>query len=166
MKFELTQVFETSPESFWAIFFDEAYNKALFSEGLKVIERTVLALDEQSDEIRRRVRVTPNEQIPAAVQKLIGGDMTYIEDTVWKKGTNEAQVRVEIPAQRLQSKFRFGSTIRTDPVANGLRRTLSGVIEVKIALMGRTIEKHVYEGIERNDAAAAAFMKDWLSNHP
>jgi len=165
MQFELTHVFETSQEIFWKTFFDEAYNKTLFSEGLKVIERQVLVLDDTSDQIARTVRVTPNEQIPAAVQKLIGGDMTYIENTVWKKGSSQAHVQVEIPAQRLQSKFRFDSTIRTEATHGALRRILAGIVEVKIALMGRTIEKHVYDGIARNDATAATFMKDWLSSH-
>ena len=165
MKIELAQHFDTDPDTFWKLFFDEDYNEALFRDAIKAKERTVLSLEEKGDHIERRVRVTPDEQIPAAVQKIIGGDTTYIEHTTHRRGSNEAQVTVEMPAERLKSKFSFSSVIRVEPDGKGIKRTLAGELKVKIPLMGGTIEKHVAEGIKRNDLKAAEYMRNWLATH-
>ncbi len=165
MKFELVQEFSTDPETFWKVFFDEEYNEALFGRALPIKERRLLDLQESEEEIRRQVRVTPAEEVPAAIQKVIGGDMTYIEHTTWKKGSQQAQVRVELTSERLRPKFHFDSTIRVQATGSGIRRTLGGEIKVKIPLMGGTIEKQVYKGIEDNDRRAAEFMRKWLQEH-
>ena len=165
MKFELVQEFQTDPETFWRVFFDEEYNEALYRTALPIKERKLLAREETDQEIRRRVQVTPDEEIPPAFQKVIGGDMTYIEHTTWRKGSNEAEIRVELVSERLRPKFQFDSRIRVEPHGNGIRRTLSGEIKVKIPLMGGTIEKHVFKGIEENDRRAADFMRKWLAEH-
>ncbi len=165
MKIELVQHFETDPQTFWTVFFDEAYNEALFRDGLKVIERTVLDSKENDQEISRVVRVTPAEAVPAAVQKLIGGDTTYVEHTTYRKGSNEAHIKVEMLADRIKSKFSFNSVIRVEPDGNGIKRTLAGELKVKIPLMGGNIEKLVAEGLQRNDRKAAEFMSQWLASH-
>ncbi len=165
MKFELVQEFPTDPETFWKVFFDEEYNTALFGTALPIKERRLLELEETDQEIRRRVQVTPAEEVPAAIQKVIGGDMTYIEQTTWKKGSLEAPVHVELASERLRPKFHFDSMIRVEPTGSGVRRTLAGEIKVKIPLMGGTIEKQVFKGIEENDRRAAEFMRKWLAEH-
>ncbi len=165
MKIELVQQFATDADTFWKTFFDEEYNEALFRDGIKAKERILLSSDETDERIERRVRVTPDEDVPAAVQKLIGGDTTYIEHTTHRKGSNEAHVTVEMQADRLKSKFSFTSVIRTEPDGTGIKRTLAGELKVKIPLMGGTIEKHVAEGLRRNDVKAAEFMKNWLTSH-
>jgi hypothetical protein len=164
MKFELVHNLETDPETFWKVFFDEEYNVALHTKAIKVKERTLLELTEDDHSITRRVRVTPDDDIPAAFQKIVGGDTTYVETTTWKKGSDECQITVELTAERLRPKFSFIGKMKVSTQGTRLRRDFTGELKVDIMLVGGKIEKTVYNGIERDDKAAEPFMAEWLRN--
>src|SRR4051812_12637780 len=103
-------VLPCSADTFWKLFFDDSYSRALFLDELKFKEFSVLERTETS----RKIRVVPTVKLPGPLQKLVGDSFAYEEHGTLDRARNEWTWRIfpkkEIVATR--------GTVRLEPLGD------------------------------------------------
>lgn len=159
MKLKADHTFACPPERFWEIFWDDAYNQAL--DGASAATREVTS-DTTTNGVRKwTTRVTPQRELPKAVQKLIGSaKLSYDQHSVLDiaKGTLQWQVVPHV----LTDKVKAAGTMTVTATPGGCRRVAEGDITVKVAFVGGQIEKAIVSDVEASYAKAAETMNTFI----
>lgn len=161
--FSITHDFRgRSIELFWRGYFDEDHQANLDSSS-DMKERTVLAFEETEDTIYRELRMVPKRQLPAFIRKFTN-ELGYTEKSTLVKADNRMTIEIVPTVFTNRSTITGIYTIeQVDPET--IRRTYEGEIEIKVALIGKKIEKTVIEDMRRSFAAGAACTQQWLDEH-
>lgn len=167
MHYTISDDFDTSPEHYWEVFFDEAYGAELFKK-LRV-GREVLEVKREGEGdglvIRRKIKLSPQREVPPLVQKFVKGAITYTEQNVYTARTSSMDV-VTIPgfmADALQTR----GVYRVQALGPGkCRRIWDGDINCKIPLLGGKVEKHIVEEVTQSYRDTTDFTRKWLAEHP
>ena len=163
MKFTLRHPYSIEPEAFWRdVFFDPAYNEALYRKALQFEAFKVIEETQGPDGRRaRKMSVTPKIDAPGPIKSLLGDSVSYIEDGHLDLAKPSWVVKV------LPSKLADKSTIRSEM---WLERTGPGQsdrvanfdIEVKIFGVGGMFEKFLEKTMRDSYQKAADFTNLWL----
>jgi len=168
MHYTITDDFDTSVERYWQVFFDDdAYNAELFKR-LKV-GREVLEVKREGEGeglvIRRKLRLSPEREVPALVKKFVKGAVTYTEENVFTARSNSMEV-ITIPGFMADALTTRG-TYRVQSLGpNKVRRTWEGFIDCKIPLLGGKVERHIVEEVTQSYRDTTDFTRKWLAEHP
>jgi hypothetical protein len=131
----------------WEILHTPAF-EARLAQAIGLTEYTELVREEAEDAVYRRIRVVPS--IPGSFRSLLRGagaaeKISYIEEQ-WRSRT-EMEVRWEMTPSILADRVRIAGRIRIEPLDGAsCLRILDGAVEVRIPIMGRTIEQAVVAG--------------------
>jgi hypothetical protein len=151
-----TATLPCTTETFWKVFFDEAYTRALYLEELKFKELTVLERTDTS----RKVRVVPQVNLPGVLQKLVGDSFAYDEEGTFDRGRNLWTWRM-IPRKEIVSTR---GSVRVEPIGDGQsRRTDEVVIEGKVFGVGGLIESTVEKEVRASAQKELDFLTRWLA---
>jgi hypothetical protein len=167
MRYTISDDFETSLEHYWQVFFDDAYNAELYKR-LKV-GREVLEVKQEGEGeslvIRRKVKLSPQREVPALVAKFVKGAITYTEQGVFTARTNTLEI-VTIPGF-MADQLTTRGTYRVQSLGpNKVRRTWDGEISCKIPILGGKVEKHIVEEVTTSYRDTTEFTRKWLADHP
>ena len=155
-------------DTFWRLFFDETYIKALFLDELKFKELTILELTDKS----RKVRAVPSMNLPAVLEKLVGDSFAYEEHGTLDRAKNEWSWRMLQPEKTDGSKSKkeivsTRGTIRVSPAADGkCNRSDEVQVEGKMFGVGGIIESTVEKEMRSVWTKELAFLTRWLQAHP
>lgn len=167
MNYTITDDFDTSIERYWQVFFDDTYNAELFKR-LKV-GREVLEVKREGEGqdlvVRRKIRLSPEREVPALVKKFVKGAVTYTEENVFTARSNSMAV-VTIPGFMADALTTRG-TYRVQSLGpDKVRRTWEGFIDCKIPLLGGKVEKHIVEEVTQSYRDTTDFTRKWLAERP
>jgi hypothetical protein len=140
---------------------DEAFNRALYVESLKFPTYELIESHVADGKVHRKVRCMPKQEAPAAVQKVLGGAFSYIEQGVFDRATNVYKFKV-LPstlADKIRSEGEFRIT-STGP--KSVRRTVDMTIEVKVFGIGGIAEGFVSKSMQDTYAKAAEFTNRYI----
>ena len=163
MKFILRHPYAIEPEAFWRdVFFDPAYNEAMYLkalkfEGMKVLEDTTSETGRRA----RKMAMSPKLDAPGPIKKLLGDSISYIEDGHLDP-TKPSWV-VKVLPSKLADKTSIQSEMwleRTGPGQSD--RVAAFDIEVKIFGIGGMFEKFLEKTMRENYQQAADFTNVWL----
>jgi hypothetical protein len=141
--------------TFWKLFLDEGYNRALFVDELQYKEYSVI---EQS-ETARKVRVVPKLNLPGALQKLVGDSFSYEEHGTLDRARNEWSWRM-VPKKEI---IATRGTMRIEPISDTqCRRHDEVTIEGKIFGLGGLIESTAEKEVRAQSTKELAFLTRWL----
>lgn len=167
MRYTISDDFDTSLEHYWQVFFDDAYNAELYKR-LRV-GREVLEVQKEGEGenlvIRRKVKLSPQREVPALVAKFVKGAITYTEQGVFTARTNTLEV-VTIPGFMADQLTTRGTYKVQSLGPNKCRRTWDGEISCKIPLLGGKVEKHIVEEVTQSYRDTTEFTRKWLVDHP
>ena len=167
MHYTLTDDFDTSLEHYWQVFFDDAYNAALY-ERLRV-GREVLDIQREGEGealiIRRKIKLSPQREVPALVAKFVKGAITYTEQGVFTARTNTLEV-VTIPGFMADQLTTRGVYKVQSLGPTKVRRIWDGDVVCKIPLLGGKIEKGIIEEVTQSYRDTTDFTRKWLAEHP
>ena len=162
MKIEATHDLPCSVQTFWDLYFDEAYNRALDSE-LDLAENHILEREDDGDVVRMTVRIAPKREVPAAVRKVLrSATLAYYETRVLDRSQSRITWNVTHDAvgpKRLDCRGVLKVRATSDATC---RRVLDGVIVVRIPVVGRFVEKAIASDVVRCYDVAASFLPRWL----
>ena len=159
--FSIAHDFEGEPADYWRLFFHEPYNVDLYRR-LKMKERTILDRQEDDQEIRWSVRVMPERDLPGFLKKILGGDLGYVEHSVYKKGESRLTSRVEPTLMKERTKIDAAYTVEV--IAPGrLRRTFAGTVTIDLPLVGKKIEQAILADMQKSYATTAEVTREWLA---
>ncbi|MSP16748.1 MAG: DUF2505 domain-containing protein [Myxococcales bacterium] len=161
--FRFAADFATDAETYWSVFFDEPYNVALY-QRIGVKERRMLERKEDEQTISWQVRIMPDRDLPSFVQKIVGGDLGYVEISTYRKGQNRIDTQVEPTLMREKTKINAVYTL----TAHGamVRRVFEGDIAISIPFIGRKVEEFIVADMGRAYETTARFTTEWLAKRP
>ncbi|MBI2898223.1 MAG: DUF2505 domain-containing protein [Deltaproteobacteria bacterium] len=163
MRIHIDHEYRCGIDTFWdKVFFDDEYNRRLFLEGLHFKAYEKLELTDRGDSILRRIRGTPASEIPGALQKVIGADLSYVEDLTFDKKARRCTFK-NTPA-RMAEKLRIEGSIYAEPSGTGrCRRIVDLDLEAKFFGVGGLIESFAAKAFRDNFDKAATWTNRWLT---
>jgi len=126
--------FDCTPEQFWEIFFDDSVMDGVMA--LVGVKERKLLLDETKGDVRhRRMRERPERDLPAPIQKLTGGDLTYVEvDRFYAK---DSKLDFDIEPAVMKDKTKINGWMKvTAEGPNRCRRVMNATVKVDIFVVG------------------------------
>lgn len=167
MQYTISDDFDTSVQHYWDVFFDEAYGAALFKH-LKV-GREVLEVKREGEGdgliIRRKIKLTPQREVPALVKSFVSGAITYTEQNVYTARTSAMDV-VTTPGFMADKLLTRGVYKVQALGPDKVRRTWDGEISCKVPFVGGKVEKHIVEEVTQSYRDTTEFTRKWLREHP
>jgi len=162
-KFTVTHEINCNAETFWKTFFEEDFNKKLYTDHLQFPEFKVIEQKETDSQITRKTAGKPKMSMPGPVAKLLGDNFRYTEEGTFDKATKVFRWKM-IPST-LADKIKTGGAVRIEPIGdNKVRRIADLEVEAKIfgvgGLMESSAEKQLREGWDQS----AVFMNKYLAS--
>lgn len=155
-----------TPDTFWRVYLDAAYLKALYLDALGYKEFEVL--DATGD--ARKIRIVPKLNLPGPIQKLIGERFIYENHGALERAKNEWQFRMVQPdkldpgAKAKKDMISTRGTIRVEAIgADRCRRNDEVVIEANVFGLGGLIEGAAEKETKAARDKEYAFLKQWIA---
>lgn len=159
MKLQVRHPFDCTLEQFWEMYWDDDFDALLRKES--AVQRDVLEERTDGDVLLRRLRVTPERELPGPVALLLGTTkLVYEQENRWDRKNNVLHWRV-VPTI-LPGKLDAQGTFRVEPRENGCEQIVEGEIVVNVRFVGGQIEKAVVAEVERSYDRTAATCRTWL----
>ncbi len=161
-----TMALPCSADTFWRVFLDEAYTRAMFMEQLGFKDFALLELTETT----RKLRAVPKVNLPSVLEKLVGDSFAYEEHGTLDRARNEWRWRMVPPTPEPGKKARkelvaTSGIVRVEPAGDGCRRIDEVQVEAKIFGVGGIIESTVEKEVRASWAKEQAFLLRWLPQH-
>ncbi len=149
-----------TPETFWRIYFDEAYLRALYLETLHYKSFELL---KRSDTVLE-TRIVPKVNLPGPVAKVMGDSFAYENHGSLDRAKGIFSWKM-VPRGKEVVSTR--GTVRVEALGEGrCRRSDEVVIEAKVFGVGRLIEAAAEkEAIAARDREFA-LVERWIKQHP
>ncbi len=164
MQFTLRDRYACNADRFWReVFFEEAYNTPLYRDALRfeAFDLLSLTLDDAGNR-QRRVRVKPRLDAPAAVRKVIGDSLTYIEEGRFDAAAQRWHART-LPSVRAD-KISIVTEMWMEPVNDHeADRVARFDVNVSMFGVGRLFEKFVEKTLRDSYDRSAEFTNRWLA---
>ena len=160
---KLVHEINCSPEVFWKLQFDPAFNEALLRAAMKVEDFKILKFEENDREIRRTTTGQPKIDLPGPIKKIMGSGFGYTEEGKFDKATQTWTWKITISS--FGDKARNEGTMRVESIGeNKVRRTADAVVECKIFGVGGMIESNMEKAVVEGWNAGAAFVNKWIAD--
>lgn len=163
MKLLVRHAFSCSTDAFWKMYWDDAFDAMLRKES--AVQREVLEERTEGSVLVRKVRLTPDRELPGPVATLLGTKkLVYDQENRWDKATSTMSWRV-IPTI-LPGKLDANGTFKVVRTPTGCEQVVEGVISVNVMFVGGQIEKAVVAEVEKSYEKMAASVRHWIATHP
>jgi hypothetical protein len=164
MHYRIEDEFETTCARYWEVFFDEAYNQALFAALEVDYQLLVLARRGEGPalEIERRMRLVPRRAMPALMRRFVGDAIAYEERDLYRARSGEMDV-VTTPVTLADKVTTRGRYFLEERGPGRICRIWDAECSVHIPLLGRRIEELVIADVRETYGKATAFTRTWLA---
>jgi hypothetical protein len=160
----IEHVFNCSVDTYWdKVFFDEEYNRRLFTEALGFPVWKEVSRDDKGNEVRRTVEVVPKlGDLPGPIKKLIGDGVGYREEGVFDKQSK--RYKLKIFPNKLGDKMTIAGEIRCEPSGDAkCKRIYTANVEARVFGVGGMLEKRLIADMEKGYDVGAKFTNDYLA---
>lgn len=162
MKLYVRHAFDCTPDTFWKMYWDDEFDQMLRKDS--TVERELVSERSEGQVNVRRLRFTPEKELPKPVAKLVGSKkLIYEQENRFDADRGEMQWQV-IPSF-LPGKFSAKGKYVVRATAGGCERIVEGHIDVKVRFIGGQIEKAVVAEIEQSYNKTVGACHAWLSKH-
>jgi hypothetical protein len=163
VKLAVRHDFDCSVARYWEMYWDPEFDEALRRDA--AVQRDLIEERTEGAIQIRRLRFTPDRELPSAVAALIGAKkLVYEQENRWDSANNTMHWRV-IPTF-LQGKFDAKGLFKVVPLgADACQQVVEGEIVVNVPLVGGQIEKAVVAEVQRSYDKTAATCREWLESH-
>ena len=157
----VTSLINCDVDTFWKVFFDDAYNKAFYLQEMGFFELEILSKTDTS----RVMRAVPKLNMPKPVMKLLGNSFGYEERGTFDREKSEWAWKM-VP-NKLADKLSSHGTVRVEAAGEGkCRRSDAVTIEAKIFGVGRLVESSTEKEVRTAWSKESSFINRWLKDHP
>jgi len=149
---------------YFELMFDPEFDKKLNLEGMGIAKWELLDRNVDGASWSQRVRITPPDNMPGFVKKIVGDSFHYEERRTHQKGSDSASG--EMTPNVMRDKLKMGYRMQIIPDGeNACRRIMDWEIEVKIFAIGGQIEKFAMGEVEKGTDASAKFFNSHAAGH-
>ena len=161
MDFQISHVFEASPEEVAAVLLDEGFQASL-QDIASLAARDVVHQEERPDStVLRRTRCVLDIEVSGMAAKFLGDQPpSWIEEAVWDPGLMrwEWKILPEVAGELLKAS----GDISIEEENPGAARRVTGVVKVSVPLYGSKVEGWIVSGIEAAYDEEADRLAEWL----
>ena len=160
----IEHVFNCSEDTFWdKIFFDDEFNRRLYSEALEFPVFDVEANDDRGDSVSRVTNVVPKlGPMPGPLKKLIGDGLGYKEEGTYEKKTR--RYTTTITPNKLADKMKIKGLMYTEAAGDGkCTRIFECNVVAKVFGVGGLLEKQIIGDMKTSYDKAAEFTNQYIS---
>jgi hypothetical protein len=153
-----------SASRYFELMFDAEFDKKLNLEGMGIGKWELLERNVDGATWTQRTRVTPPDNMPGFVKKIVGDSFHYEERRTHQKGSDSASA--EMAPNVMRDKLKMGYRMQVIPDGeNACRRIMDWEIEVKIFAIGGQIEKFAMGEVEKGTDASARYFNSFAAAH-
>lgn len=161
MKLLVRHTFPCDPATFWKMYWDDAFDAELRKES--AVERELLEERRDGSVLVRRVRLTPERELPGPAAKLLGSNkLVYEQENRWDEAAGRLEWRV-IPTV-LPGKLDAQGTFLVRGVPGGCEQVIEGEITVNVRFIGGQIEKLIVGEVQQSYDRMAEVCRRWLTD--
>src|SRR5262249_27663358 len=145
------------------IFFDQEYNRRLYTEALRFPEWREVRVEDQGDQLERVTHAVPSMgEIPATLKKIVGERVAYDERGIYDKRAR--RYRISVTPGKLADKLVITGELFTAPAAEQgrCRRIYQGRVEARIFGVGSLLEKRILADLEKSYEVSARFTNQYI----
>lgn len=159
--FTIRHTFDVPKETFWnETFLNADFNRKLYIEKLEFTGYEVLKEQpKDGGKLDREVRTTPKAEVPKALQKVVGGEIAYVEAGHF----DGEHYRFTITPNKLADKMKIRGDMWCE--ARGetrCERILEMTVEVKIFGVGGVMASFIEKTTRDSYDKSADFTREWL----
>ncbi len=162
-KFTVTQTINCNADKCAKLYFDQAFNEALYKQKLGYSAFAVTSRSESDTQIVCNYtgkKLTSN--LPDPVRKLIG-DSSYKEEVTFDKNSRSGRSRLTLSSA--SDKVRLEARLQIVPVGdNQANRVLTYEIEARIYGIGGLLESTFEKALREEVDISAALMNQWIAD--
>lgn len=163
MKLKVRYDYPCTPERYWEMYWDDEFDAKLQQDS--TVKREVISQSDENGVLTRRLRFTPDAELPGPVAKVIGSKkLVYEQINVWDRAASTMTWKV-LPTFISEDKFKAEGTFKVADEAPGCELQIDGTIDVKIRFIGGTVEKQVVAQIEDAYAKMHTASVAWLDEN-
>jgi hypothetical protein len=164
MRFTKEHRIQIPASRYFELAFDPTFDKRINLEGMQIQSWDLIERNVDGPSWTLRCRITPPDNMPGFIKKLVGGSFHYEEKRTHVKGSDT--ITGEMTPNVLRDKLRMGYKARIVPDGdNACKRIMDWELEVKIFGVGGQIEKFASGEIERGTDASARFFNSQAATH-
>jgi hypothetical protein len=162
VKLQAQNTFACSPERFWEMYWDSTFDDML-NEGSNV-QRELLSETVDDSGCVRRLRFTPQQELPSAVASLVGSTkLVYEHESRWEKAASVVHWQV-LPVV-LADKITAKGTMRVVATPSGCKQVVEGEISVRVRFIGGRIESTIIKEVSKSYNRMGEIGAKWLTEH-
>jgi len=162
LKLYVRHTFTCTPETFWKMYWDETFDQMLQKDA--TVHRELVWERSEGPVLARRLRFTPERELPRPVAKLIGNNKLIYEQEN-RFDAEASTLKWEVIPTFLPGKFSANGTFVVRATETGCERIVEGTIDVKVRFIGGQIEKAVVAEISESYEKTIKTCHAWLSQH-
>jgi len=162
VKLYVRHTFDCTPETFWKMYWDDAFDEMLQRDS--TVARELVWERSEGTVSARRLRFTPDKELPRPVAKLIGSDKLIYEQEN-RFDAADGTLKWEVIPTFLPGKFSACGVFLVRPTASGCERIVDGNIDVNVRFIGGQIEKAVVAEIVDSYEKTTATCREWLAKY-
>lgn len=165
-KFTVTHEINCDEETFWKLFFSRTFNARMYSEVFKFPAFEIVDEQDDGNLVIRKAAGRPRVQaLPDAVQKLLGSNFGYVEESVFDK--TKKTWRWKMMPTHLSDRLCNVGHLRLEPDGAGrVLRIAEVTVEARIFGLGRFLEGVAEKELRSGWDQSAAFLNKWLAENP
>jgi uncharacterized protein DUF2505 len=164
-RFTLFHEFNCSADQFWHMFLDRQFTERHYLEGVRFSEYRIVQQRDMPGSVARTAEAMPRVQLPNAMAKLFGAGLRYVEEGVFDKSAGTFKYRT-IPSALADRIHNEGAIHLETLPGRRVRRVIDVLVDVRIALLGSSMETLAEKTLREGWDASAQFIDTWLASQP
>jgi len=157
---------DTDEDTYWAkCVFDADFNKKLYIDALKFPQWKLLDSKEDDTKIWRKVQVDPpTGDMPAAVKKVIGDRLSYVEEGTWDRKTKRYSFKVT--PSTMAEKTKVAGEMWTEKLGEKKIVRITKInVEVKVFMVGGLVEDRITADLRSSYDKGTVFTNRYIAEN-
>ncbi len=157
---------DTDEDTYWSkIVFDAPFNEKMYMGGLKFPMWKLLDSKDEEAKLWRRVQVDPPVgDVPAAVKKVIGDRLSYVEEGTFDKKTKRYSFKVT--PSTMAEKTKVAGEMWVEKVSDKkIIRFTRISVDVKIFVVGGLVEDRIMGDLRSSYDKGTTFTNEFIKEN-
>jgi hypothetical protein len=157
---------DTDEDTFWSkIVLDPTFNKKMYEGALKFPRWELLESKEDDAKVTRRVQVDPPVgDLPAALKKVVGDRLAYVEEGTFDRKAKRYTFKVT--PSTMAEKTKVSGELWTEKLGDKkIRRVCRIGVEVKVMFVGSMIEERILADLRSSYDNSTAFTNQYIKEN-
>jgi hypothetical protein len=163
---KLRHEIDTDEDTYWAkCVFDAGFNEKLYMSALHFPEWRLLDSKDDDAKIWRKVQVDPpTGDMPAAVKKVIGDRLSYVEEGTFDKKTKRYAFKVT--PSTMAEKTKVAGEMWVEKLGDKkIARVTKISVEVKVFLVGGLVEDRILSDLRSSYDKGTTFTNQYIKEN-